>query len=376
MLNFLSQIPTFGLTHNNLTLAKYINAHAPYDAFYFTPSVLDGTLPQALESAAPTRHAFDVFTADNNFFSLINSFTQHTEDTRHYWRIQEEERLCAISSRPHQFWIKMLGTASCQKAEHQAPTFQPWMAGLILGFDAHSTAVSTYGIGAAYTHTYMHQKKDAGHSRIEQEYLFLYGMWEKNHFYGDAALWGGLLQIHNVRNIEMTGFAFKSTSHPKGWQFAPHAEAGYHNGYKIITFEPFAMFDWASNWMRHYKEKGDGPFNFGQKKHYSSFLRSELGLRVYQTIQFPSCRLIFQEKGSYVNRKPFHVGTVTAFLLGAPGSFTVETLTTAQNLGVASAKVLFEPNNPCYPYGSIAYQGEFGSSYQSHQLSLNLAWNF
>jgi len=395
LLPALSQIPTLGLSGNNLILANYINTNAPDLAFYFVPSLLDGTLSEALESTSPARHAFDVFTADNNLFSLNNGFTQHAEDTRHYWRFQEKycskinknkknkakkegDCSCELSARPYQIWTKMIGVTSRQKPQHQTPALQPWTSGLILGFDAHSSSRSVYGLGTAYTHTYMHQTEHGGHSRIEQEYLFAYGMWNNEHFYGDVALWGGLFQIHNSRNIEMTGFKFKSTSRPKGWQLAPHAEVGYRSDYKstCATFEPFAMFNWISNWLGHYKEKGSGPFNFGQKKQYSSFLRSELGLRVYETIEFTNWRLVFQEKGSYVNRKPFHVGNVTAYLVGAPGSFTVETLTAPQNLGVAAAKVLFESNNPCYPYGSIAYQGEFGPTYQSHQLSANLGWNF
>ena len=393
-LPLLSHIPTAGLTGNNLALANYLNTYSPNTALYFVPSELTGTLPQALESAAPTRHAFDLFISDNNLFALSNSFTQHAQDMRHYWLFQESwcERMennltdfeekqapscsCELTRRPYQLWLSTMGMSSSQKAQHQTSTFQPWSAGCILGFDAHSSPNNTYGLGVAYAYTYDHQKQHAGHSRIQQEYLFLYGIWDNKRFYGDVALWGGLFQINNSRKIEMTSFHFTTTSHPKGWQLAPHTEIGYRNNYNITTFEPFVMFDWVNNWQGHYQEHGSSPFNFGQKSCYSSFLRSEVGLRCYETIEFSSWRLVLQEKGSYVNRKPFRLGDVTAYLISTPGFFTVETLTTPQNLGVAAAEILFEPNKPCRPYGSVAYQGEFGSTYQSHQFLAHLGWNF
>jgi hypothetical protein len=38
--------------------------------------------------------------------------------------------------------------------------------------------------------------------------------------------------------------------------------------------------------------------------------------------------------------------------------------------------LIFEPIDQRYPYGALAYQGEFSPSYQSHQVALNLCWNF
>jgi uncharacterized protein with beta-barrel porin domain len=174
----------------------------------------------------------------------------------------------------------------------------------------------------------------------------------------------------------MSGFDFKSTSHPHGWQFAPHLEMGGNYNTRVFTLNPFVMADWANAWQNHYKEKGSGPLNAGQKSHYSSLLRLEAGIRFYQKISFESWRLTFEEKGSYVYQHPFRLGRMRAFLVGAPGTFTVTTLTATQNLGVAEFEILLEPKDPRYPYGSVAYQGEFGSSYRAQQVSLELGWNF
>ncbi len=413
-----------GLTGNNLAFANYINKNAPNLIPFFIASFLDGTFNQALASAAPTRNAFSLFAADNNMFYLDTLLSNHNRNARNarrqanhsyqpQWRkktaqvepadiptdellteaspldipseelsaystCQVKEGTCAPKERRFEIWMETFGALAYQKAQSQTPAFNPTTGGAILALDGKVNHHIRLGTGAAYTYTYIHEKQDAGHSRINQEYLFLYTTWNNPHWYFDTALVGGLFQIHNVRNIHLTGFEFKSESKPKGWQLAPHLEVGYdYNIYACkFTTEPFVMFDWVNNWQKSYQETGSGPFNAGQKKHYSSFLRSEAGLRFYETARFETWNLTVQEKLSYLNKTPFKVGRVNAFLVGAPGSFTVETLTDTQNLGVAELEFVFQPIDSSLPRTTLEYQGEFGKMYQSHLVSLELTWSF
>ncbi|HEY5259842.1 MAG TPA: autotransporter domain-containing protein [Rhabdochlamydiaceae bacterium] len=400
ILPLLTNIPTGSLTGNNLSFANYINEFAPQDAFYFVPSEFDGTLAKALESAAPTRNAISLFTAANNLFYLNHSLSNHLRNAYYFvnrssgnetvasadnvWESKEltasldMQRAPCCDSQPYIFWFDVIGALSYQKPQDQTVGFDPATGVAILGFDARVNDEGWVGGGAAYAYTHIHEKHDAGHSDINQEYLFVYGSYQGCSFYFDGALWGGLFQIDQVRNIHMTGFDFTSKSKPHGWQLAPHLEAGYraYNDDDSLVMDPFVMADWVNAWQDGYHEKGSGPFNAGQKEHYSSMLRTEVGVRFYETVPFDCWRLTFEEKGSYVYKKPFHVGHMNTFLVGSPGSFTVETLTTAQNLGVAEFGMIFESMDNSYPYGSITYQGEFGSGTQAHQLCLELGWNF
>ncbi len=411
-----------GLTGNNLIFANYINKNAPNLIPFFLFSFLDGTFNAALASAAPTRNAFSLFAADNNMYYLDTLLSNHNRNARNARRqayipaqrrntaqaesvfdIPANELLTEASElldsgdptpmhtqvdssvpcevpeeRPFEIWVETFGALAYQKKQSQTPAFNPTTGGLILGFDGKVSDRARVGTGAAYTFTYIHEKQDAGHSRISQEYLFIYTTWDNRHWYFDTALVGGIFQIHNVRDIHMTGFDFKSESKPRGGQLAPHLEVGYdYNFYdNKFTAQPFVMFDWVNNWQKSYHETGSGPFNAGQKSHYSSFLRSELGLRFYETIRYDSWNFTVQEKLSYLNKKPFQVGRVNAFLVGAPGSFTVETLTKTQNLAVAELELVFQPHNGSFPRTTLEYQGEFGVMYRSHLVSLELTWDF
>lgn len=48
------------------------------------------------------------------------------------------------------------------------------------------------------------------------------------------------------------------------------------------------------------------------------------------------------------------------------------TFTEAQNLGSLGVVLLCEPIDSRYPFGTVAYKGEFGSRYQVHVVELVL----
>jgi uncharacterized protein with beta-barrel porin domain len=417
----LSQIPTQGLTDNNLRFANYMNANAAQDVFYFVPALVEGMLDQALESAAPTRNAISFNTVLQNSFYFTTALSTHIRDQRYMHsrplpnpsnrstaqlettEETEEELLasrcfpntktedqkcwaktkkeCPLKPAPFTVWLEAIGAIAFQDSQHQTPGFTPSTLGGNLGFDAKIANEITIGGGATYLYTHIHEKQDAGSAHINQEDLFLYASWDPKHFYVDLGLWGGLFQTHQNRHIHMPGFSFHSLSKPKGWQLVPHLELGWiglarRTQGSEITWNLLGMLDWAHAWQRKYKEKGSGPFNVQQNSHHGSLLRTEAGLRFSETLFFPTWNLIFQEKGSYVNVQSFNAGKVHAFIVGSPGSFTLETLNNAQNLGVVQFLMTGASFKKGRPTGTLFYQGEFGSSYQSHQIGLEFAMSF
>lgn len=390
LLPFLNSIPTTGLSGNNLRLANYLNANASDTASFFIPSELNGTLTSALESVAPTRNAIPLFALNNNFFALRQSITQRACDARqtNSEQTQLEElsllasgyddccytRVCPYST----LWGQIIGLDAYQVRQDQTPSFHPLSIGAVLGYDYLVTPNLRIGSSLAYMYTHLHQNHHQGHDTINQEYISLFGLWNTNSVYANAAVYFGLFQIDRVRNIHLDEFDFRATSDSFGYQLDPHLELGYD--YRFCncdyTIEPFVMFDWIHNWQSSYKEKGTGPFLFKQHNLHASVFRTETGLRFYQKFHFCSWNLILEENGSYIYRKPYSLGNVTGALIGAPGTFTMLTFTEAQNLGSAGLVFLFEPTCSRYPVGTVAYKAEFGSGYQAHEVLLGTEWSF
>jgi hypothetical protein len=398
-------IQTKGLKGQEKKVANYLNRQ--FNNLF--PTAL-GTVPllssfsgkelqTSLRKVCPARLATSIFAANNALFAVSQLVETHTRN-QHVARLRRTVQPGPTSSldlnaqltdasetvpfkattccppQPCSVWIEGLGVFAREHAQLQTPAFKTSTGGFVAAVEGYGNFPNPIGGGLAYTHTHLKWKGGYGTSTIEQEYGFLYGTFDITcNFYIDASIWLEFFQIHNHRRIAFPGFKATEHSDPKGFQFAPHLAIGYEFDWCWFSLEPFAMFDWVSSWEHRSHETGHG-FNFGVKGQYSRMLRSEVGLRFYETVTCRWGQIIIQERASYVNKEPFHVGTVNAFLVGTPGSFTVETLTGPQNLGLVELEFLFTSTDMRYPYGSVSYQGEFGSSYISNQVMLEIGQDF
>ena len=273
-------------------------------------------------------------------------------------------------------WATPFGEYARQKEEKDIPTLSNWIGGAILAFDYQGIQNAMVGIGAAYAFSYVHLAEGIGHSKFNQEFMTLYGSWEREHFCINAALWGGCYQMYNERHSIAS---ITSTSNTNGWLFSPHLEISvpYTTKWCWFAVDPLVMFDWANNWQGRVREHGASGFNIHLDDQYTSILRSEIGVRFFETLQYGWGSLILEEKVSYVNKTPFHTGAQSAFFVTSISSFAVETFSSeTQNLGLVGLNLEFSPWCERYPYGNLSYQGEFGSTFQSQIVAIEIGKDF
>jgi uncharacterized protein with beta-barrel porin domain len=276
----------------------------------------------------------------------------------------------------YSLWIEGFGTYAHQKKDSNFVALTNWIGGGMLGFDYRGIQDTVIGIGGAYAYNHVHYSKSAGHARFHQEFLTLYGSWNRKYLFINAALWGGLYQLKNERD---TLGMMTSTANIDGQLLVPHLEIStpFHPMDSWFVIEPFVMFDWANNWQGKVREHGASGFNLKIGSTYSSMLRSEIGLRFFESIHYQWGDLIFQEKASYVNKLPFHTNRQSAAFVASASSFGIEVFSNkTQNLGVVQLSSQFIPCSKKYPYGALNYQGEFGSSFQSHLVSIEIGKYF
>jgi uncharacterized protein with beta-barrel porin domain len=377
------QMETAGLTGNNVTFANYINSYGPIDVIRSFALLEDG-LAAALESAAPTRNAFTTYASQNAYLASSQALMDHERQERFHYKYcqSKDEAPSCCDTQPLTVWATPFGEYAKEKSQQQTPAFHLGVGGIVLGMDKMLESGNVVGFGGSYVFTHVHEEDDAGNSNINQGFITSYGSLHASEWYFDLAIWGGYYAARNQRNISFYGVDREAKATIKGWQLAPHFEVGYDGLWRkdhcisCWGLEPFLMTDWVANWERGFHEHGAGSFNMGQKKRFSSLLRSETGLRFHETFEFNGGRIVLREKGSYAYQKTFHTGKISAFLLDSSGSFTVNTLTAAQNLGVVELSMLFLPKHEKMPYLDLRYQGEFGSRYQSHQGMLELGKEF
>ncbi len=381
---------------NTQVLAGYFLDYAPETLSFLAASIEDGTIAEAMASISPGRNTQSSASASfNNSRSAGSVVSARVKSQQANSNAKVNAQLLSSLTMPgnkkvdfdqlankQSFWMQGVGCFAHQGAQNQTPSYNSSTGGVILGYDRFINDYLQLGVGASYMYTSLKQGQNAGHSSVNQENIILYSALTNGYYYLDTSLTGGFFQIHQVRNVQMTGFSAQAVSNPSGYNLVPHAEIGFNlernkpkwvNG---ITFNPFVMLDWASTWQNGFSESGAAPFNMGQTAQYSSILRTELGMRLTETVAFKHFDLILQEKGSYVNMQLFGVGTNTGFIVGSPGFFTLDALYSQLGLGAVQLVVVLEPHNTRYPSIDAVYQGEFSYIYMSNQCSLGLTWRF
>jgi hypothetical protein len=398
-------LPLSGLKGNDLNLANYLNANAPADVVGLLSYSDD--LTQALQSAAPTRNAFSTYASQTTQLSLERLVNDHLGQQR--WRnnrqasptqtaalesteslmaesdviamndqrkAQSHTECCCENKKPVSVWLGAFGEFAQAKPKHQTPDFNTSSGGVVVASDYNGVYPHPIGAGAAYAHTYIHENEDAGHANIDQGGLFIYSSFPVANWYFDTTVWGGYYYSKNVREISFSNFpGGEAKCKIHGWQLSPHIEIGYDHSMNWLGLEPFIMADYVGCWEHGANESGSTPLNFGQKDRYCSLVRGEAGLRLQEILSYCWGSITFKEKGSYAYQKALHSGKINAFLIGSPGSFTVSTLTTAQNLGVGEVEALFKPKNTNF-YASLAFHTEIGSKYQAYQGMVRIDKDF
>jgi outer membrane autotransporter protein len=266
------------------------------------------------------------------------------------------------------------GQFSSQNAQDQTPGFDFNSGGFFAAYDYGNTNEGCIGALAGYAHTAVHAHQSAGNSHLNAGYLSLYGMRFFSDFFIDAAIWGEYMSVHQKRTISYPGFkeTAKSSYHAK--QMDLHFGTGYDFNINSVTIEPFGLLDWVVQWDPSYSEKGAAPYNMKVSSRTSWMLRFETGLNGYKTTTYDWGIFIAQAKLSYVYKKPHHVGHIHAAIVSAPASFAVEAFTTNQSLVSPAIELFWQAN--WNGYGSISYDGEFGSGYSSNQFYGKVGYSF
>ena len=219
------------------------------------------------------------------------------------------------------------------------------------------------------------EKGDFGKQWVNDFVASFYSSIYLGNFFLDMTVWGGYNHTTGERHIFFPGFDATAHSKTHSWQATPHLGFGYDFIWNWFGLEPFAQFDWAVNLEDGFQESGAGIFDMKENSRTSSLLRSEVGLAFFQTCEFNNGGLfVAREKFSYVNKKPFHTGRVTAAILGAPGSFTVESLTETQNLFAPGAELFYQWQNGVFASG--LFEGEYGDGYISNNVYVKLGYEF
>lgn len=386
-----SGISTAGLKGNTAKFARYLNKNVPNSSATLALAALSGTaLKDALNSASPARNAFATYVNQNTLFAVSEIVSNHLFGQRFYhtknrdnssvaslFSELDDSQLTADASQQrflsnpacnkYSFWAGGFGEYSHQKSQDQNPAFHFLSGGAIVGFDYYRTGKNLFGLGGGYAYTHLIENHDAGHAKINSYFATIYDTFYSSNGYFELAAMGAYVQDHNYRHISFPGFDATASATLKSWQLVPHVGFGVDWRSNCSAFEPFAQADCAISWQQSYREHGAGAFDMRQDSRTSEFLRGEGGFRLYQFRETGWGAWLIMEKFSYVYKKMFGTGRIATAIVGTDALFSVESFRGAQNLGSAGLEMLWRFGCWKPVTFSLAYNGEMGSKYMSHE---------
>lgn len=268
-------------------------------------------------------------------------------------------------------WSAPFGGYLHQSAQDDCPSYTNRTAGLLVAAEGMLSSLLVGG-GIEYGYNYFHVSNQSGHGHIQQETAFVYVSLDRSIGWISGALWGGVFELQNERHTLST---ITSTASPIGGLLSPHLEGALtvKTNRTFLTWEPFFILDWVNVWQRAYTEKGKAGLNLIFPSIYTCFLRSEAGVRWYETFCYSWGRLLLEEKLSYVNRAPFGFSSVTTSFIASPSSFPIAIGgNSTENLGAFQFRSSLIPTKPIYPYGALDFQLELGPHFQSYSFLFEL----
>lgn len=384
-------IQTSGLSGNAKSVAKYLNNNAPLSTITLVNGLSGSALNQALNSISPARNAYTGFINNQNAFSLSRLVSMHTDRLRWMDQVEQKSKFIATltadasaktrappKKKKNSYftsWIGSFADFMHVGSFQENPSFDLISEAVLVGTDYWIERGRRVGISLGYVHSNFSESHHQGRGNINSGFLSLYGDVSFGRFYIEPALWGIFNDSSNHRNIVFSGFSEQAHAHLHSWQFVPHLGVGYDFKMGWVDVEPFASADYAINWQRGYREKGASPFNAHQHGKTTSIVKSEVGLRVFESWRFDWGMLFVKEKASYIFEKPFGHNFVVAFT-GIPSSMTVTALDHTLNIGSIGLE-LFTSIGHKSPLGiAISYDGEFSHKYWSNELMLTFSKKF
>lgn len=397
-------LSTRNLTGNNLTIANYLNSLAPdadalglTNQFTLLNSLSPSQYQRALQSISPSRNSTSSFAAQNVTFMFSESLGSHLTQRRfasnqsnnNYAKetaFITDNRFFAAKPSPRQtmytppentnsqVWVMGFGQFGHQNSQDETPAFDFNSGGFLAAYDYGNTDQGCIGALAGYAHTSIQQHQSMGNSRLNAGYLSIYGMRTFSDFFLDAAIWGQCTNVDQKRVISFPGFKKAAKSSYNTGQLDLHFGTGYDYNMNTATIEPFGLLDWLFEWDPSYSEKGAAPYNMKVSSKTSWMMRFETGLNGYKTVTYSWGIFIAQAKLSYIYQQPHNVGRLNAAIINAPTSFIVQAFTSSQNFFSPAVELFWQTN--WNGYGSISYDGEFGSGYSSNQFYGKMGYSF
>ncbi len=310
--------------------------------------------------------------SDISQVQLLDAILVRSTYTKHMQELRLNEDWCC--GRTISFWSDITGQWQHQNKSHNLFGYNDTTVGATIGADYRIHHL-VLGAAFSYTHDMFHWQQSYGKANVNSFYGGLYGRWNHDGFYINAAFLGAHNNYRTTRHLHFGTINRHAHSHHSGNEWLTNFGVGYQVCSSNFQWTPYINLDYVGLHEDSYTEKGAKSLDLHVKTKNGTLFQGDGGILI--STKYCGCRGVFAPtlKLAYINQTPGSSKNYHANFVSSTCSFLGKGRNFERNLFSPGLALTYQ--RACGMVDAlIYYDAEIGSRYWAQDVGFVVALRF
>lgn len=303
---------------------------------------------------------------------LLDALLIRSTYTKHLQELRLNEDWCC--GRTVSLWGDAIGEWQDQDKSDNLYGYHDTTVGATIGADYR---IHRLVLGAAFSYTYdmFHWQQSGGKANVSSFYGGLYGRWNDERFYVNAALLGAGNNYRTVRHLDFGTINRHAHSHHTGNEWLGNLGVGYQVCSTNFQWTPYVNLDYVGLHENSYTERGAKSLDLHVKDKNGSLFQGDAGLLI--STKYCGCKGVFAPtlKLAYINQTPCSSKNYNANFVNSSCEFSGRGRDYERNLFAPGLALTYQ--RVCGKVDALLYyDAQIGSEYWAQNVGLMVALRF
>ncbi|HUD00792.1 MAG TPA: autotransporter domain-containing protein [Rhabdochlamydiaceae bacterium] len=310
--------------------------------------------------------------SDISQVQLLDAIFVRSTYTKHMQELRLNEDWCC--GRTLSFWSDIMGEWQHQKKSHNLFGYNDTTVGATIGADYRIHHL-VLGAAFSYTHDNFNWQQSAGNANVSSFYGGLYGRWNHDGFYINAALLGAHNNYRTTRHLHFGTINRHAHSHHSGNEWLTNFGIGYQVCSNNFQWTPYINLDYIGLHEHSYTERGAKSLDLQVKTKNGTLFQGDGGVLI--STKYCACKGVFAPtlKLAYINQTPCSSKNYHANFVNSTCSFSGRGSDFERNLFAPGLALTYQ--RVCGTVDAlIYYDAEIGNKYWAQDVGFIVALRF